>query len=61
MILLDEIHVLIRVPRKTNEAEVNQIRRVIRGKPFMKRLRSAIESTIASSVQLAPVRIELDR
>jgi hypothetical protein len=61
MILLDEIHVLIRVPGELNEVEVNKIRRTLLGKPFMKRLRSAIKSTIASSAPLAPVRIELDR
>lgn len=61
MVIVDELHVTLRIPVSLPDAERDIVLKVIAEDPFRVRLQHAIRRVIRSSPELARVRATLSR
>jgi hypothetical protein len=61
MLLIDEIHIEVRVPKTLAKMQLGAIRRVLRGREFLPCLRHAIATALKSHPVLAAARIRVTR
>ena len=60
-VVIDELHLTIRVPTDLPDDEAEAIRRTLEGDDFMNRLRRAVRSTLRAVPELSTVRVSLTR
>ena len=60
-VILDELHLTIRVPADRSDAEVEAIRQVLDSADFLARLRVALRAVVRAFPDLAPARITVSR
>lgn len=60
-VILDELHLTLRVPNDLPDEEVEAIRRTLAGDDFMSRLRRAVRATLRAVPELSAVRASLTR
>lgn len=60
-VILDELHLTLRVPNDLPDEEVEAIRRALAGDDFMSRLRRAVRAALRAVPELNPVRASLTR
>ena len=60
-VVLDEIHITIRIPNDLPETQTEAIRRTLQGDDFMDRLRRAVRAAVRAFPELAVVRVSLTR
>jgi hypothetical protein len=60
-IVIDELHLTVRISSKLPETQTKQIRRRLNGKEFMSRLRRAIRAVFSASPELAVVSLSVTR
>ena len=60
-VVIDEIHVTIRVPSDLPEVRADEIHRVLTGKDFMNRLRRAVRAALRVFPELQAVHLSLTR
>jgi hypothetical protein len=61
LVMIDELHVTLRVPADLPSARVEDVRRVLLGQAFLGRLRRLLRAALRSYPELAPVRAFLTR
>jgi 2'-5' RNA ligase len=60
-VILDELHLTLRVPNDLPDEEVETIRRALAGDDFMSRLRRAVRAALRAVPELNAVRASLTR
>lgn len=60
-IILDELHLTLRIPNDLPDEEVETIRRALAGDDFMSRLRRAVRAALRAVPELNIVRASLTR
>ena len=60
-VLLDEIHIEVRIPRALPPEGVEAIRRSLEARGFLARIRAALRPVFAAHPALAAVRIRVSR
>lgn len=60
-VLIDELHVTVRVPADLPEPEAEAVRRTLAGDAFADRLRDAIGAVIRAFPELSPVAVTVSR
>jgi hypothetical protein len=60
-VVIDELHLTLRVPVDLPDADANAVRRTLLGAEFMDRLRQAVLSAVLVFPELAPCRLALTR
>jgi hypothetical protein len=60
-VIIDEIHLTIRVPDDLPDDRADTIRRTLAGADFMSRLRRAVRAVIRAFPELSVVRVSLTR
>jgi len=60
-VVIDELHLTIRVPTDLPDDEAEAIRRTLEGDDFMNRLRRAVRATLRAVPELSTVRVSLTR
>jgi len=60
-VVLDEIHITIRILNDLPETQTEAIRRTLQGDDFMDRLRRAVRAAVRAFPELAVVRVSLSR
>ncbi|WP_439626849.1 hypothetical protein [Gemmata sp.] len=60
-VLLDEIHVTVRVPGDLPEGAANVVREVLVGDKFMSQLRRAVRAVVRAEPELNVARVSLSR
>ncbi len=60
-VLIDELHLTIRVPADLAEPEIEAVRRTLAGNAFADRLRDAIASVAREFPDLAPAAVAVSR
>lgn len=60
-VVIDEIHVTLRVPAGLPDREAAAVRRVLAGAAFLARLRAAVRGVLREFPDLAPVRVSASR
>lgn len=60
-VIIDELHLTLRVPGDLSEAETEVIRQALDGDEFATRLRRAVRAAIRSFPELAAVRVSSGR
>ena len=60
-VVIDELHLTIRVPNDLPDDEAEAIRRTLEGDDFMNRLRQAVRSVVRAFPELPVVRVSLTR
>jgi hypothetical protein len=60
-VVIDELHLTIRVPADLSDADTERVRRTLLGAGFMARLREAIRATVRSLPELAGCRVTVTR
>ena len=60
-VVIDEIHVTIRVPSDLPEVRADEVHRVLTGEDFMNRLRRAVRAALRAFPELAVARVSLTR
>ena len=60
-VVIDELHVTVRVPNDLPEDEAEAVRRTLAGDEFMDRLRRAIRTAFREFPELAVARVALTR
>jgi hypothetical protein len=60
-IILDELHLTLRIPNDLPDDEAEAIRRVLAGDNFMSRLRRAVRAALLAVPELIAVRASLTR
>lgn len=60
-VVIDEIHLTIRVPRDLPDARAEAVARTLTGAAFMARLRRAVRATLRAFPELAVARVSLTR
>ena len=60
-IVLDELHLTVRISSKLSETQTDQIRRRLNGKEFMSRLRRAIRAVFRACPELAIASLSVSR
>lgn len=60
-VVIDELHLTLRVPDGLSEAEVDAVRRTLAADEFTDRLRKAVRAVIRTFPELASVRISITR
>jgi hypothetical protein len=61
VILLDEIHVSVLVPRGLRRSQCQAIRRVLNGKRFFAELSRSLRAVLRRHRSLSPVQVKLSR
>lgn len=60
-VVIDELHVTVRVPTELPEDEADAVRRTLAGDEFMERLRRAVRAAVRPFPELTPCRLSLTR
>ena len=60
-VIVDELHVTVRVPAGLSGPEVEAVRRVLDGDAFPDRLRDAVEAAVREFPELAPIVVTVSR
>ncbi len=60
-VVIDEIHLTIRIPSDWPDARAEEIGRTLTGADFMTRLRRAVRAALRAYPELAVVRVSLTR
>ncbi len=60
-VILDELHLTLRVPNDLPDEEDEATRRALAGDDFMSRLRRAVRAALRAVPELNPVRASLTR
>lgn len=60
-VVIDELHVTVRVPSDLPDAQTEAIRHTLEGDDFMTRLRRSIRAAVQVFPELAVVRMSLTR
>ena len=60
-VLIDEVHVTVRVPPDLPEAELRAVRRVLLGTPFTAGIRRAVRVLVRAFPDLAACRVSVTR
>jgi hypothetical protein len=60
-IVLDELHLTVRIPSKQSKTRTEQIHRRLKGKEFMSRLRRAIRAVFRACPELAIASLSVSR
>ena len=60
-VVIDDIHITIRIPNDLPETQTEAIRRTLQGDDFMDRLRRAVRAAVRAFPELAVVRVSLSR
>lgn len=60
-VVIDELHVTIRVPNDLPEVRAEELRRALTGEEFMNRLRRAVRTALRAFPELAVARVSLTR
>lgn len=60
-IVIDELHVTVRVPHDLSDDEAEAVRRTLAGYEFMARLRRAIRNAVRGLPDLTACRVSLTR
>jgi hypothetical protein len=60
-VIIDEIHLTIRIPNDLPDAQAEAIRRTLAGDDFMGRLRRAVRAVLRALPQLTAIRASLTR
>ena len=60
-VVIDELHLTIRVPSDLPDDEAEAIRRTLEGDDFMNQLRRAIRAVVRAFPELIAVRVSLTR
>ena len=60
-VVIDEMHLTIRVPRDLADARAEAVGRTLTGAAFMARLRRAVRATLRAFPELAVARVSLTR
>lgn len=60
-VVIDELHLTVRVPADLPEADAEAVRRTLAGAEFMARLRRAVRLVVRASPELTRVRVTLTR
>jgi hypothetical protein len=60
-VVLDEVHLLIRIPATLPDPLVRTIRRTLTSRAFMTELRRAVAAVVSSRPTLRPVRVAVAR
>ena len=60
-VVIDEIHVTVRIPGDLPEARADAVHRALTGVDFMLRLRRAVRAALRAFPELAAARVSLTR
>ena len=60
-VVIDELHVTVRVPNDLSDDEAEAVRRTLAGNEFMARLRQAIRVAVRALPDLTSCRVSLTR
>lgn len=60
-VVIDEIHVTVRIPSDLPAARADEVHRVLAGEDFMDRLRRAVRAAFRAFPELHVVRVSLTR
>ena len=60
-VVIDELHVTIRVPNDLPEVRAEELHRALTGEAFMNRLRRAVRAVLRAFPELAVARVSLTR
>jgi 2'-5' RNA ligase len=60
-VVIDELHVTIRVPSDLSEVQADEVHRALTGEEFMNRLRRAVRAALRAFPELAVARVSLTR
>ena len=60
-VVIDEIHVTVRIPGDLPEARADAVHRALAGEDFMSRLRRAVRAALRAFPELALARVSLTR
>ncbi len=60
-VVIDELHVTIRVPSDLSEIRADEVHRALTGEEFMNRLRRAVRAALRAFPELAVARVSLTR
>ena len=60
-VVIDELHVTIRVPNDLPEVRAEELHRALTGEEFMNRLRRAVRAALRAFPELAVARVLLTR
>ena len=60
-VVIDEIHVTVRIPGDLPEAQADAVHRALAGEDFMSRLRRAVRAALRAFPELAVARVSLTR
>lgn len=60
-VVLDELHLTVRIPADLPEGEAQEIRRTVMANEFMKRLRKAFRAVVRSHQGLEAVSVSVSR
>ena len=58
-VVIDELHVTIRVPSDLYEVRADEVHRALTGEEFMNRLRRAVRAALRAFPELAVARVSL--
>ena len=61
LVLIDELHLLLRVPANCPDKQITAARRALRRRELQRRLRNSVENILASYPSLHPVRFTISR
>lgn len=60
-VIIDELHLTMRVPRDLPDAQAEEVRTTLASDDFMDRLRHAVRAAVRVLPELAAVRVSLSR
>jgi len=60
-VLIDELHLTVRIPTDLADAEKQAVRRTLAGADFLRRLGRAVRLVVRGHPELARVRVSLTR
>lgn len=60
-VVIDELHVTIRVPSDLSEIRADEVHRALTGEEFMNRLLRAVRAALRAFPELAVARVSLTR
>lgn len=60
-VVLDELHITIRIASTMPDEQVEELRRTLNGEDFMNRLRRTVRNVVRSYPELNDVRVSLTR
>ena len=61
LVVIDEVHVTVRVPGELPEDAAEAVRKALGGDPFMSRMRQAVRAVLREFSELNAARVSLTR